>query len=94
MFLFPPSKGKTTIVFGKDKGMYLKHNSLTDLMPIFVVMRCVQRASDPAGEMAFICGTDNPQPLVPRNPAQHFAMWPNSPAKANFFCADIFCILF
>ena len=33
------SKGKTTIVFGKDGGMYLKHNSITELMPIFIVMR-------------------------------------------------------
>eukprot|EP00668_Euglena_longa_P033150 GGOE01042677.1.p1 GENE.GGOE01042677.1~~GGOE01042677.1.p1 ORF type:complete len:1135 (-),score=406.12 GGOE01042677.1:113-3463(-) len=50
------SKGKTTIVFGKDKGMYLKHNSLTDLMPIFVVMRAMGVQSDQ--ELVQMVGTE------------------------------------
>ena len=50
------SKAKTTLVFGKDNGLYLKHNSLTDLMPIFIVMRAMGVQSDQ--ELVQMVGTE------------------------------------
>eukprot|EP00906_Rhabdomonas_costata_P033239 RCo046839 len=50
------SKGKSTMVFGKDGGMYLRHNSLLEPMPIFIVMRAMGVESDQ--ELVQMVGTE------------------------------------
>eukprot|EP01006_Ploeotia_vitrea_P060150 TRINITY_DN75386_c0_g1_i1.p1 TRINITY_DN75386_c0_g1~~TRINITY_DN75386_c0_g1_i1.p1 ORF type:complete len:1118 (-),score=56.27 TRINITY_DN75386_c0_g1_i1:66-3419(-) len=50
------SKGKSTLIFGKHNGVYLKHNSFTEALPVFILMKAMGCESDQ--ELVQMIGTD------------------------------------